>query len=91
MSRLQLVPVHDEVTDPQPAAFHEMAAAKYIGMHRTAFRELLLSGLIPYAEHANGKTRIYLRADLDKYLRNLKWRTMTPREVSRVAHNERGH
>ena len=85
MSRLALVSVHDRVADPQPAAFHELAAAKYVGMSRTKFREIVRDGLIPFAEHANGKTRIYLRADLDAYLESLNWRRMPLREVSPVA------
>ena len=85
MSRLALVPIHDRVADPQPAAFYELAAAKYAGLSRPAFRELVQAGLIPYAEHANGKKRIYLRSDIDAYLGSLKWRKMVPREVSPVA------
>ena len=85
MSRLALIPLHDRVVDPQPAAFHELAAAKYAGLCRTAFRELVQAGLIPYAEHVNGKTRIYLRSDIDSYLLSLKWRKMAPRKVSPVA------
>jgi excisionase family DNA binding protein len=85
MSRLALVSVHDRIITPQPAAFHELAAAKYVGMCRTKFRELVRDGRVPYAEHANGKIRIYLRADLDAYLESLKWRRMPLREVSPVA------
>jgi len=88
MSTLQLIPVHDRVCDPQPAAFHEAAAAKYIGMCRTKFREIVKEGLIPFAEHMNGQTRIYLRYDLDTYLKSLKWRTMVEREVSPVVLRE---
>ena len=85
MSTLQLVPVHDRIADPKPAAFHEAAAAKYISMCRTMFREIVQDGLIPYAEHVNGQTRIYLRSDLDAYLESLNWRKMPMREVSPVA------
>ncbi|MDR0843036.1 MAG: helix-turn-helix domain-containing protein, partial [Acidobacteriota bacterium] len=66
MTRLTLVPVHD-VTSSQPAAFHELAAAKYLGMSRTTFRSVVRAGLIPYAEHVGGKARIYLRSGLDAY------------------------
>lgn len=68
--------------DLQPAAMHELAAAKYLGMSRTAFRELVFGGLIPFAEHVNGKARIYLRAHLDYYLRSLNWRKYKTGEVS---------
>jgi len=90
MTRLELVPIHDRIKDPQPAAFHELAAAKYTGLCRTKFRELVKAGLIPFAEHANGKTRIYLRYDLDEYLKSLNWRKMDPREVSQMALCEKG-
>ena len=82
---LQLVPVHKSIADYEPAAFHEAAAAKYVGMCRTMFREIVKEGLIPFAEHVNGQTRIYLRYDLDAYLKSLNWRKMELREVSPVA------
>jgi len=86
MTKLALVPMHKRIPDHQPAAFHELAAAKYVGMNRTTFRQkLLFSGLIPYAEHVGGQKRIFLRSDLDDYLHSLKWRKMPPREVSPVA------
>lgn len=69
----------------QPAAFHELAAAKYLGMNRTSFRELVFSGLIPFASHINGRTRIYFRTDLDAYLEGLRKSTMSPRENSLKA------
>lgn len=78
---LVLVPLK-EVGGMQPAAFHELAAARYIGTNRTGFRELMMAGRIPYTMHANGKTRIYLRADLDDYLNSLPKSTMPPRENS---------
>jgi hypothetical protein len=86
MSRLELVPLHDRVVDPPPAVFYEAAAAKYVRMSRTKFRkDVVFAGLISYAEHVNGKARIYLRSDLDNYLKSLNWRKMVPREVSPVA------
>jgi hypothetical protein len=81
-TQLALVSVRDSAA---PAAFHELAAAKYLGMNRTSFRELVFAGLIPFSEHVNGKRRIYLRADLDAYLASLNWRKMTARENSRAA------
>ena len=85
MTKLALVPVHGKIADPQPAAFHEMAAARYVGMCRSKFREIVREGLVSYAEHANGQARIYLRSDLDTYLHSLNWRKMSQREVSPVA------
>ena len=85
---LKLCEVHDRIADPQPAAFYEAAAAEYVRMCRTKFRELVKDGLIPFAYHVHGKTRIYLRADLDAYLESLNWRKMVPREVSPVALRE---
>jgi len=81
-SKLSLIPIRD---DASPAAFHELAAAKYLGMNRTAFRKLIFAGLIPFSEHVNGKRRIYLRTDLDSYLASLNWRKMPSRENSRAA------
>jgi hypothetical protein len=46
---------------------------------------LLFAGIIPYAEHIGGKTRIFLRSDLDDYLKSLDWRIIKEREVSPVA------
>ncbi len=71
-----------EVKDPQPAAFHEKGAAKYLGMSRPKFLELVYSGIIPYTTHANGSKRLYLRADLDAYLESRPRSTMPPRECS---------
>jgi len=85
MTKLALVPVHDRIPDPQPAAFKELAAAKYVGLSRAYFRKLVFSGLIPFAKHVDGKTRIFLRADLDSYLDGLQWSKMDTREVSLVA------
>lgn len=83
---LELVEVK-EVRSAQPAVFHELAAAKYLGMNRTAFRELVKAGLIPFSEHINGKRRIYLRSDLDDYLASLNWRRMPRREDSQAANS----
>lgn len=79
---LTLVEVKDDMA---PAAFHELAAARYVGTNRTQFRALVFAGAIPYATHLNGKTRIYLREDLDKYLHGLEKRRMAPRENPSTA------
>ena len=90
MSRLELTPVHDRITDPQPEIFYEGEAAKYIGMSRPTFRKKLLEpGLIPYSYHIDGQIRIFFRSDLDEYRNNRpRYRRigkMTMREVSPVA------
>jgi len=83
--KLMLVPVTDQIKPLSPAAMHENAAAKYIGMNRTSFRELIFAGIIPFTKHLNGKTRIYLKIDLDGYLESLTRSTMGARENSPVA------
>jgi hypothetical protein len=82
---LALVEIKNKTSEAQPAVFHELAAAKYIGSNRTDFRELVKMGAIPYAEHLNGSARIYRRTDLDSYLDGLNWRKMSSRENSQVA------
>jgi hypothetical protein len=79
---LRLVPIVDRIKELVPAAMHEHAAAKYLGMNRTSFRSLVFAGIIPYAVHLHGKRRIYLRSDLDRYLESLPRSTMVPRENS---------
>jgi hypothetical protein len=64
---LKLVDVK-EIKESQPAAFHETGARRYLGMNKTAFIDLVYSGVIPYTTHSNGSQRIYLRCDLDAYL-----------------------
>ena len=86
---LMLVP-YVETLDIQPAVFHEKEAGEYISVCRTKFRELVKAGLIPFAEHVNGVTRIYRRSDLDAYLDGLNWRKMEERKVSPLALVPRG-
>jgi hypothetical protein len=83
-ANLVLLPIIDQIKASPPAAMHELAAARYLGMNRTSFRELVFSGLIPHTTHVNGKPRIYLRVDLDHYLESLPRRTMEPRENSPI-------
>ena len=80
-TRLALVPRADEHR-AAPAAMHELAAARYLGMNRTSFRELLFSGQMPWTTHLNGKRRIYLKTDLDRYLESRPRSRMAPRENS---------
>ena len=68
MTKLALVPVHGKIAEALPAAFHENAAAKYIGTNRTHFKELVHRGDIPFIVHQYGKTRLYLKSDLEDYL-----------------------
>ena len=84
-ARLALLPVVDNIKTLVPAAMHENAAAKYLGMNRTSFRQLVFAGIIPYTKHINGKRRIYLRSDLDCYLESLQRSTMVGRENSPIA------
>jgi hypothetical protein len=69
-TKLALIPTADD-RHATPAAMHELASARYVGMNRTAFRDLVFTGVIPYTVHMNGKRRIYLKADLDAYLEAL--------------------
>ena len=93
MTKLALVPVHSRVSDPQPAAFHEQAAAKYIGTNRTHFKDLVLQGDIPFIVHQYGKTRLYLKSDLDDYLLSRPKHKMIagrkPADVSKEKLHER--
>ncbi len=70
-NKLAVVEIQGEIRDPQPAAFHEKNACKYLCMSRPKFLELVYSGIIPYTTHANGSKRLYLKVDLDKYLASL--------------------
>lgn len=83
--KLMLIPVSKNVGPLIPAAMHEHAAAKYVGMNRTSFRDLVFDGIIPFTKHLNGKTRIYLKTDLDRYLESLPKSKMVERENSPVA------
>ena len=78
---LALIEVGEKI-DKTPAAFHELAAAKYIGMNRSYFRELVFAGVIPYTTHTNKPSRVYLRKHLDAYLDSLPQSRMAQRESS---------
>ena len=79
MKKLALVQISDK-RHSNPAAFHELAASRYVGMSRPTFRKLLFKGVFPYSFHMDGKTRIYLRSDLDVYLESLPRTRMQPCE-----------
>ena len=74
-----------KTTDPQPAAFHEAGARKYLNINRQDFLHLVHSGIILFTTHANGKKRLYLKSDLDKYLDSRPRSTMALRECSKPA------
>lgn len=83
MSKMVLMEVSDDV-DKTPGAFKETAAARYLSMGKTRFRELVDAGEIPFVVHLNGKVRIYLRAHLDSYLKRLDARTIGDRGKSPI-------
>lgn len=66
----------------QPAVLYEREAARYLRLDIHKFRHLVAVGLIPCRTHAGGKRRIYLRSELDLYLRALPLcNNSTPAEV----------
>lgn len=68
---LMLVPAVDSLAGPAPAVLYEVAAAKYIKIDIADFRILVKRGVIPARSHFGRTRSIYLREDLDAYLRNL--------------------
>ncbi|HEY2932102.1 MAG TPA: helix-turn-helix domain-containing protein, partial [Acidobacteriota bacterium] len=72
----------DRLIPLTPAVFYEREAALYIKLNIHAFRDLVRSDEIPCFTHVGRKRRIYLKADLDEYLRRLPRVTMTPVEDS---------
>lgn len=71
MGKLVLLKPHKDLAPFQAGVLYEVAAAKYVKIDIATFRELVRSGMIPARRHP-GRTRwIYLKEDLDTYLRNL--------------------
>ena len=71
MSKLILVKAHKELAPFGPGVLYEVAAARYVKIDIGSFRQLVRAGRIPARAHP-GRTRwIYLKEDLDVYLRNL--------------------
>jgi hypothetical protein len=69
--KLVLAQVDNELIPLTPAVMYEATAAKYVKMDLGKFRWLVKTGKIPARMH-EGRTRwIYLKEDLDTYLRNL--------------------
>jgi hypothetical protein len=70
-SRMILMPATSDLQPLTTAVLYEVAAAKYIKIAIEDFREFVNQGLIPFRKHPGRSRRIYLKADLDAYLRNL--------------------
>ncbi|HRV09618.1 MAG TPA: hypothetical protein P5568_14255 [Acidobacteriota bacterium] len=71
--------VPDRIKDAVPVGYREQRAAQYLGVWIHLFRRLVKSGRI--VPRLLGKTRIYLREDLEESLRSLP--------VDRGAHKMR--
>jgi len=69
MGRLRLVMVPDRIKDAVPEGFREKRAAQFVGVGIHLFRRLVRDGRI--VPRLLGKTRIYLRADLEGFLLRL--------------------
>ncbi len=69
MGRLRLVMVPDRIKDAVPEGFREKRAAQFVGVGIHLFRRLVRDGRI--VPRLLGKTRIYLRADLEEFLRQI--------------------
>jgi hypothetical protein len=67
--RLRLVNVPERIKEAVPVGYRESRAAQYLGVGIHLFRQLVKSGRI--VPRLLGKTRIYLREDLDGFLRGL--------------------
>ena len=70
IGKMALVQIPHETTT-HPAALYESAAAKYIKIDVASFRQLVRDGAIPARSHADRVRNIYLRDDLDSYLKSL--------------------
>jgi len=66
-----LLPATSDLQPLTTAVLYEVAAAKYIKIAIEDFREFVNQGMIPFRTHPGRSRRIYLKADLDAYLRNL--------------------
>ena len=68
---LILTPFVDHLSPVNPAVMYEVTAAKYVMLGIREFRRLVDEGAIIYRNHPGRKRRIYLKADLDDYLKRL--------------------
>ncbi len=72
MSNLMLVSMVNEIGEVQPAAMYEREAARYLKPSVNDLRIFAKTGLIVVRRHPNRSRRIYIKADLDRYLQSLK-------------------
>ncbi len=84
-SNLVLVPAVNRITELAPAVLYEVAAAKYVKIDIADFRILVRQGVIPARTHFGRTRNIYLKEDLDAYLRKLP---LKPVEHVRMADGE---
>ena len=66
-----LMPVVDKLAPITPAVMYEVMAAKYVMLGIHDFRKLVDEGVIIYRNRPGRTRRIYLKTDLDDYLKNL--------------------
>ena len=71
MGALTLVSL-PRVTELEPAALYEREAARYVKISLRSLRELSSAGRIPAYHHPGRVRKIYLKIDLDEYLRSLQ-------------------
>jgi hypothetical protein len=81
-SRLMLVRAEKNLGLITPAAMYITAAAKYVKIDIADFRELVRDGIIPARAHPGRSRDLFLKEDLDVYLRSLPIR---PQSDSRIA------
>ncbi len=84
-SNLVLVPAVNRITELTPAVLYEVAAAKYVKIDIADFRILVRQGVIPARTHFGRTRSIYLKEDLDAYLRKLP---LKPAGHARMADGE---
>jgi len=70
MSKLVLVRATKDLGPLTPAVLWEVAAAKYVKIDICDFRDLVRKGVIKARVHYGRKRWMYLKEDLDDYLRN---------------------
>ena len=71
VGKLVLMPVVDTLAPITQAVMYEAIAAKYVMLGIHDFRRLVDDGVITHRTHPGRTRRIYLKIDLDEYLRNL--------------------
>jgi hypothetical protein len=71
MQKLVPLPIEKTLAAISPAVMYEVTAAKYVMLGIHDFRKLVDEGVIIFRNHPGRKRRIYLKSDLDDYLKNL--------------------